>query len=184
MDRELRVRILERRIQEKRAGDPSFEIPREVVEMVADRLTESGRELEGAVTRLYAQWQLMRSPVSADLAEGLLRDLVASGEPRRIRIEDILKIVSRHYGVSRNDILSERRHRSVVWPRQIGMYLAKQMTARSLPEIGRRFGNRDHTTVLHAIRKIEGQITSNAQLKDEIEDLKKQLGPEASGGIR
>ena len=184
MDRELRVRILERRIQEKRAGDPSFEIPREVVEMVADRLTESGRELEGAVTRLYAQWQLMRSPVSADLAEGLLRDLVASGEPRRIRIEDILKIVSRHYGVSRNDILSERRHRSVVWPRQIGMYLAKQMTARSLPEIGRRFGNRDHTTVLHAIRKIEGQITSNAQLKDEIEDLKKQLGPEVSGGIR
>jgi chromosomal replication initiator protein len=184
MDRELRVRILERRIQEKRAGDPSFEIPREVVEMVAERLTESGRELEGAVTRLYAQWQLMRSPVSADAAEGLLRDLVASGEPRRIRIEDILKIVSRHYGVSRNDILSERRHRSVVWPRQIGMYLAKQMTARSLPEIGRRFGNRDHTTVLHAIRKIEGQITSNAQLKDEIEDLKKQLGPEASGGFR
>jgi len=184
MDRDLRVRILERRIQEKRAGDPSFEIPREVVEMVADRLTESGRELEGAVTRLYAQWQLMRSPVSVDIAEGLLRDLVASGEPRRIRIEDILKIVSRHYGVSRNDILSERRHRSVVWPRQIGMYLAKQMTARSLPEIGRRFGNRDHTTVLHAIRKIEGQITSNAQLKDEIEDLKKQLGPEVAGGIR
>lgn len=184
MDRELRVRILDRRIQEKRANDPSFEIPRGVVEMVADKLTESGRELEGAVTRLYAQWQLMRSPISADIAEGLLRDLVASGEPRRIRIEDILKIVSRHYGVSRNDILSERRHRSVVWPRQIGMYLAKQMTARSLPEIGRRFGNRDHTTVLHAIRKIEGQITSNAQLKDEIEDLKKQLGPEASGGIR
>ena len=184
MDRELRVKILERRIQEKRAGDPSFEIPREVVEMVADKLTESGRELEGAVTRLYAQWQLMRSPVTADSAEGLLRDLVASGEPRRIRIEDILKIVSRHYGVSRNDILSERRHRSVVWPRQIGMYLAKQMTARSLPEIGRRFGNRDHTTVLHAIRKIEGQISANAQLKDEIEDLKKQLGPEPAAGLR
>ncbi|MGE0765222.1 MAG: chromosomal replication initiator protein DnaA [Hyphomicrobiaceae bacterium] len=184
MDRELRVRILERRIQEKRAGDPSFEIPREVATMVADKLTESGRELEGAVTRLYAQWQLMRSPVTVDIAEGLLRDLVASGEPRRIRIEDILKIVSRHYGISRNDILSERRHRSVVWPRQIGMYLAKQLTARSLPEIGRRFGNRDHTTVLHAIRKIEGQITSNSQLKDEIEDLKKQLGPEASGTLR
>jgi chromosomal replication initiator protein len=180
MDRELRVRILQRRVQEKRAADPSFEIPREVVDMLADKLTESGRELEGAVNRLYAQWQLMRTPVTTDVAEGLLRDLVASGEPRRIRIEDILKIVSRHYGVSKNDILSERRHRSVVWPRQIGMYLAKQMTARSLPEIGRRFGNRDHTTVLHAIRKIEGQLTANAQLKDEIEDLKKQLGPELS----
>jgi chromosomal replication initiator protein len=184
MDRELRVKILERRIQEKRAVDPSFEIPRDVVDMVADKLTESGRELEGAVTRLYAQWQLMRSPVTSDTAEGLLRDLVSSGEPRRIRIEDILKIVSRHYGVSRNDILSERRHRSVVWPRQIGMYLAKQMTARSLPEIGRRFGNRDHTTVLHAIRKIEGQISSNAQLKDEIEDLKKQLGPDPVASVR
>jgi chromosomal replication initiator protein len=184
MDRELRVRVLERRIQEKRASDPSFEIPREVVDTIADKLTESGRELEGAVTRLYAQWQLMRSPVTVDVAESLLRDLVASGEPRRIRIEDILKIVSRHYGVSRNDILSERRHRSVVWPRQIGMYLAKQMTARSLPEIGRRFGNRDHTTVLHAIRKIECQISANAQLKDEIEDLKKQLGPDLSGAVR
>ena len=178
MDRELRVRILERRALEKRASDPSFEIPREVIEMLADKLTESGRELEGAVTRLYAQWQLMRSPVTAETADSLLRDLVSSGEPRRIRIEDILKIVSRHYGVSKHDILSERRHRSVVWPRQIGMYLAKQMTARSLPEIGRRFGNRDHTTVLHAIRKIEGQLNANAQLKDEIEDLKKQLGPE------
>lgn len=180
MDRDLRARILERRVQEKRAADPSFEIPRDVIEMISDKLTESGRELEGAVTRLYAQWQLMRSPVTSDGAENLLRDLVASGEPRRIRIEDILKIISRHFGISKNDILSERRHRSVVWPRQIGMYLAKQMTARSLPEIGRRFGNRDHTTVLHAIRKIEGQITANAQLKDEIEELKKQLGPEAS----
>jgi len=181
MDRELRVRILERRVLEKRAGDPSFELPRDVVELIADKLTDSGRELEGAVTRLYAHWQVMRSPINIDVAEGLLRDLVANGEPRRIRIEDILKVVSRHFGVSKNDILSERRHRSVVWPRQIGMYLAKQMTARSLPEIGRRFGDRDHTTVLHAIRKIEAQITANAQLKDEIEDLKKQLGPDHSG---
>jgi chromosomal replication initiator protein len=116
--------------------------------------------------------------VTAETTELLLRDLVSNGEPRRIRIEDILRIVSRHYGVSKNDILSERRHRSVVWPRQIGMYLAKQMTARSLPEIGRRFGNRDHTTVLHAIRKIEGQVNANVQLKDEIEELKKQLGPD------
>jgi chromosomal replication initiator protein len=182
MDLELRMRIVERRVQEKRAADPSFEIPRNVIELLAEKLTESGRELEGAVTRLYAQWQLMRTPITMDATEGLLRDLVNSGEPRRIRIEDILRIVSRHFGVSRNDILSERRHRSVVWPRQIGMYLAKQMTARSLPEIGRRFGNRDHTTVLHAIRKIEGQLNANSQLKDEIEDLKKQLGPEMSGG--
>lgn len=181
MDQELRVRILERRIQEKRAVDPSFEIPREVIQIVADRLTESARELEGAVTRLYAQWQFTRSAITVEGTEMLLRDLVSTGETRRIRIEDILRIVSRHFGVSKNDILSERRHRSVVWPRQIGMYLAKQMTARSLPEIGRRFGNRDHTTVLHAIRKIEGQITGNTQLKEEIDELKKQLGQDFAG---
>ena len=90
-------------------------------------------------------------------------------------MEDILRVVSRHYGVSRGDLLSQRRHRSVVWPRQIGMYLAKQLTARSLPEIGRRFGGRDHTTVLHAIRKIDKLLDGNIQLKDEIDDLKKLL---------
>jgi chromosomal replication initiator protein len=77
--------------------------------------------------------------------------------------------------VSKGDLLSQRRHRSVVWPRQIGMYLAKQLTHRSLPEIGRRFGNRDHTTVLHAIRKIEGVIAGDAGLRDEIDELKKLL---------
>jgi chromosomal replication initiator protein len=96
-------------------------------------------------------------------------------EPRRIKIEDILRVVSRHYGVSRGDLLSERRHRSVVFPRQIGMYLAKQLTARSLPEIGRRFGDRDHTTVLHAVRKIEGALADNPRLKNEIDELKKML---------
>jgi chromosomal replication initiator protein len=174
-DFELRVKILERRIQEKRAADPSFEIPREVVDLLAERLTESGRELEGAVTRLYATWQYMKTPITLDLVETIIRDLISGVEPRRIKIEDILRIISRHFGVSRADILSQRRHRSVVWPRQIGMYLAKQMTSRSLPEIGRRFGGRDHTTVLHAIRKIDAELGGNARLKDEIEDLKKQL---------
>ncbi len=174
-DYELRTRILERRIQEKRAADPSFEIPRDVVDLLAERLAESGRELEGAVTRLYATWQYMKTPITLDMVETIVRDLISGVEPRRIKIEDILRIVSRHFGVSRADLLSQRRHRSVVWPRQIGMYLAKQMTSRSLPEIGRRFGGRDHTTVLHAIRKIDGEINGSTRLKDEIEDLKKQL---------
>ena len=86
-----------------------------------------------------------------------------------------LRIVSRHFAVSKADILSDRRHRSVVRPRQVGMYLAKQLTSRSLPEIGRRFGNRDHTTVLHAIRKIDKEIGDNPHLKEEIEELKRQL---------
>ena len=146
-----------------------------MVDLLADRLTESGRELEGAINRLYLTWQLMRTPITLDIAETIIRDLVQGIEPRRIKIEDILRIVSRHFAVSKQDILSQRRHRSVVRPRQIGMYLAKQLTSRSLPEIGRRFGNRDHTTVLHAIRKIDKEVGENPRLKDEIEELKRQL---------
>ena len=175
LDPALRLKILEKRAQEKRATDPSFEIPIAVVELLADKLTESGRELEGAINRLYLTWQLMHAPVTLDIAETIIRDLVQGIEPRRIKIEDILRIVSRHYAVSKQDILSQRRHRSVVRPRQIGMYLAKHLTSRSLPEIGRRFGDRDHTTVLHAIRKIDKEVGENPRLKEEIEELKRQL---------
>jgi chromosomal replication initiator protein len=118
----------------------------------------------------------MRQPITLEVADQAIRDLVHGMEPRRIRIDEILKVIARHYGVSRSDLLSERRHRSVVWPRQIGMYLAKQLTSRSLPEIGRRFGGRDHTTVLHAIRKLETHLAGNPRLKDELEELKKLLG--------
>jgi chromosomal replication initiator protein len=175
LDGELRLRILERRVHEKRAADPAFEISGAVLKLLAERLTESGRELEGAVNRLYLQWQLTHAPITVETVEAIIRDLVLGVEPRRIKVEDILRIVSRHFAVSKADILSDRRHRSVVRPRQIGMYLAKQLTARSLPEIGRRFGNRDHTTVLHAIRKIDKEIGDNPHLKEEIEELKRQL---------
>jgi chromosomal replication initiator protein len=175
MDPALRLKILDKRAQEKRAIDPSFELSGDVVALLADRLTESGRELEGAINRLYLTWQLMRAPVTLDIAEAIIRDLVQGIEPRRIKIDDILRIVSRHFAVSKQDILSQRRHRSVVRPRQIGMYLAKHLTSRSLPEIGRRFGDRDHTTVLHAIRKIDKEVGDNPRLKDEIDELKRQL---------
>jgi chromosomal replication initiator protein len=175
LDEELRLKILERRVQEKRAADPAFEISGAVLKLLAERLTESGRELEGAVNRLYLTWQLTHAPITVEAVEGIIRDLVLGVEPRRIKVEDILRIVSRHFAVSKADILSDRRHRSVVRPRQIGMYLAKQLTSRSLPEIGRRFGNRDHTTVLHAIRKIDKEIGDNPHLKEEIEELKRQL---------
>jgi chromosomal replication initiator protein len=174
-DEELRLKILDRRVQEKRASDPQFEISGAVLKLLADRLTESGRELEGAVNRLYLTWQLTHTPITVEAVEGIIRDLVLGIEPKRIKVEDILRIVSRHFAVSKADILSDRRHRSVVRPRQVGMYLAKQLTSRSLPEIGRRFGNRDHTTVLHAIRKIDKEIGDNPHLKEEIEELKRQL---------
>jgi len=142
---------------------------------LAERLTESGRELEGAIHRLRASYQLTDEQVTIEIAEQTVRDLMRGAEPRRVRIDDILRTVSKHYGVNRGDLLSGRRNRSIVRPRQIGMYLAKLLTSRSLPEIGRRFGNRDHTTVLHAIRKIEQLMNDDNQLREEIELLKRLL---------
>ncbi len=175
LDYELRLKILSKRAQEKSHVDSNFSISDSVLEFLAARLTESGRELEGAVTRIYAAYQLTEQTLSLETAEHIIRDLMRGKEPKRVKIDDILRIVSKHFGVSRGDILSQRRNRSIVWPRQIGMFLAKSLTSRSLPEIGRRFGGRDHTTVLHAIRKIEGQIQEDAALREEVEILKRLL---------
>ena len=175
LDYDLRIKILERRLVEKRVNDPTFHVGRDVLEFLAERLTEGGRELDGAITRLHATCHFAGTPITLETAEFIVRDLMKGIEPRRIKVEDILRVISKHFGVSKNDILSQRRHRSIVWPRQVGMFLAKTMTARSLPEIGRRFGGRDHTTVLHAIRKIEGELKANSRLRAELEDLKKLL---------
>ncbi len=175
LDYDLRYKILRKRSAEKAAADPGFMLADDVLEFLGARLTESGRELEGAITRIYAAFQLTDEPITVETAEHIVRDLMRGKEPKRVKIDDILRIVSKHYGVSRGDILSQRRNRSIVWPRQIGMYLAKSLTSRSLPEIGRRFGGRDHTTVLHAIRKIEANVKDNQTLKEELEILKRLL---------
>jgi len=175
MDYELRHKILEKRAAEACSDTRGLDISDSVLAFLAERLTESGRELEGAVHRLRASYQLTDQPVTLETAEQIVRDLMRGAEPRRVRIDDILRTVSKHYGVNRGDLLSGRRNRSIVRPRQIGMYLAKLLTSRSLPEIGRRFGNRDHTTVLHAIRKIEQLMNDDNQLREEIELLKRLL---------
>jgi chromosomal replication initiator protein len=175
MDYDLRHKILAKRAAEARSETKGLAIPDTVLAFLAERLTESGRELEGAVHRLRASFQLTDEPVTLEVAEQIVRDLMRGAEPRRVRIDDILRTVSKHYGVNRGDLLSGRRNRSIVRPRQIGMYLAKLLTSRSLPEIGRRFGNRDHTTVLHAIRKIEQLMNDDNQLREEVELLKRLL---------
>ncbi|MEX2167591.1 MAG: chromosomal replication initiator protein DnaA [Methyloceanibacter sp.] len=175
MDYELRRKILDKRTQEACTDTKGLEVSDTVLAFLAERLTESGRELEGAIHRLRASYQLTDEPVTIEVAEQIVRDLMRGAEPRRVRIDDILRTVSKHYGVNRGDLLSGRRNRSIVRPRQIGMYLAKLLTSRSLPEIGRRFGNRDHTTVLHAIRKIEQLMNDDNQLREEIELLKRLL---------
>ena len=127
------------------------------------------------MNRLVQQNQLTGESISVEMAEVALRDLLRGKEPKRVRIEDIQRVVSKHYNVSKADLLSARRTRTVVRPRQIAMYLSKQMTPRSLPEIGRRFGNRDHTTVLHAVRKIEEMVNADRVLLEELEGLKRQI---------
>ncbi|MBI2718052.1 MAG: chromosomal replication initiator protein DnaA [Rhizobiales bacterium] len=167
-DLDLRRRILDSRYAALRQRDPTLEIPDEVIEFIANRVTGSGRELEGALNRVLAYLQFNRSPITLDLAALVLRDMSANPDGTRIKIDDILKIIGRHFNVARTDLLSPRRARAVVVPRQIGMYIAKKMTSRSLPEIGRRFGGRDHSTVLHAVRKIEEQIKTDDRLAREV----------------
>jgi chromosomal replication initiator protein len=174
-DFQLRRDILKARYAIAQGQNPGLDVPETILEYVAQSVVSNGRDLEGALNRLVAQWQFTRQPVTIMSAEITLRDLVGVREPRRIRIEDIQRVVSRHYNVSKSDLLSARRTRTIVRPRQIAMYLAKVLTPRSLPEIGRRFGGRDHTTVLHAVRKIEGMIEADGALKDEIELLKRMI---------
>ncbi|MCP4934433.1 MAG: chromosomal replication initiator protein DnaA [bacterium] len=174
-DRELRLRILQQRTRLEADECPGFIVPDEVMNFLTDKLTKSGRELEGAITRLRAAYQLTAQPVTMQVSMDIVAAIVGGLEPRRVRIDDILRTISQQYAVSRGDLLSARRTRSIVRPRQIGMYLSKQLTSRSLPEIGRRFGGRDHTTVIHAIRKIEELMNADPSLRDEIETLKKDL---------
>jgi chromosomal replication initiator protein len=172
---DLRLEILKTRVTAARQYHPSFDVPGLVLAYIAKSVTHNGRDLEGAVNRLLAHNKLTGQPVTMEMAEREVRDLIRPQEPKRVKIEDIQRIVARQYNVSRADLLSSRRTANVVRPRQVAMYLAKTLTLRSLPEIGRRFGGRDHTTVLHAVRKIEGLVGNDAMLADEIEVLKRQL---------
>ena len=175
LDEALRVRMLESRVAIARANMPGFDVPPAVIAYVASVIQTNGRDLDGAVNRLMAHASLTQTALTVETAEQAIRDLVRTREPKRVKIEDIQKLVATHYNVSRADILSSRRTANVVRPRQIAMYLSKVLTLRSLPEIGRRFGGRDHTTVLHAVRKIEGLTGNDRTLQDEVELLKRML---------
>jgi len=175
LDEGLRLKILEARLAAAKLAHPSLVVPHEVLLFVATAVASNGRDLEGAINRLVAHAQLAGQPMTVAAAEAAVRDLIRSREPKRVKIEDIQKRVATHYNVSRADLLSSRRTAAVVMPRQIAMYLAKSLTLRSLPEIGRRFGGRDHTTVLHAVRKIDNLCNNDAALREEIDLLKRLL---------
>ena len=169
-DEELRRKIVEARHLQMLTRDPSQLVSSDILDLIAHRVSGGGRELEGALNRIVAYQQFNNQPITLDLAGMVLRDAASQGnlDPGRIKIDDILKIVGRHYNVAKSDLLSPRRARTVVVPRQIGMYLAKKLTSRSLPEIGRRFGGRDHSTVLHAVRKIDEQIRTDEKMAKDV----------------
>ncbi|WEX09399.1 chromosomal replication initiator protein DnaA [Chelativorans sp. AA-79] len=177
-DYELRLAMIQQRLAAARVEDPSLDIPAEVIDHVAQVVTGSGRELEGAFNQLVFRHSF-EPQITLERIDEILGPVCRSGEPRRVRIEDIQRVVARHYNVSKTELLSNRRTRSIVKPRQVAMYLAKVLTPRSLPEIGRRFGGRDHTTVLHAVRKIEGMSGDDKQLAQEIELLKRLISEQA-----
>lgn len=174
-DEQLRIKVVEARIQAAKMLQPGFDVPPTVVRYIASAIQTNGRDLDGAVNRLIAHATLTGVPLTVETAEQAIRDLIRVREPKRVKIEDIQKLVASHYSISRPDILSSRRTATVVRPRQIAMYLSKVLTLRSLPEIGRRFGGRDHTTVLHAVRKIETLAKTDGTLSEEIELLKRML---------
>jgi chromosomal replication initiator protein len=172
-DAAMRRQILQNRLDAARERNPALLIPDVVLDYVAQVVQTNGRDLDGALNRLVCRAEFSDTPITMDIAEMAIADLVGLREPRRIRIEDIQKVVASHYNVSKHDLLSARRTRAIVRPRQIAMYLAKTLTPRSFPEIGKRFGGRDHTTVLHAVRKVEELAAADTVLKQEIELLKR-----------
>jgi chromosomal replication initiator protein len=174
-DRALRLGILERKLdglgrQQGFAGKARGE----VLTFLADRFTDSVRELEGALNTLVARIGEGMGRLTLDEAQAILRPHLRGAE-KRITIDDIQKATSEHFGLKQADLISERRNRSVARPRQAAMWLAKQLTTRSLPDIGRRFGGRDHTTVLHAVRRIEALRAEDQQLARDLETLTRKL---------
>ncbi|MSP52461.1 MAG: chromosomal replication initiator protein DnaA [Alphaproteobacteria bacterium] len=169
-DYELRLGILQAKVEQSGARD----VPTRVLEFLSHRITSNVRELEGALNRVLAYSNLVGRTISLEMTQEVLKDLLRAND-RRISIEDIQKRVAEHYNIRLADMHSPRRSRAVARPRQVAMYLAKQLTTRSLPEIGRKFGGRDHTTVMHAVRKIEELRATDSSLSDDIDLLKRML---------
>jgi len=173
-DYELRLGILQAKAEAITATDPSFAIDPKVLEFLAHRISSNVRVLEGALTRLFAFASLVGRPITLDMTQECLADLLRTAD-RKVTIEEIKRKVADHYNLRLSDLISARRARAVARPRQVAMFLAKSLTSKSLPEIGRGFGGRDHTTVIHAVRKVEQLRETDSQLADDVEMLRRML---------
>ncbi|HXQ50224.1 MAG TPA: chromosomal replication initiator protein DnaA [Stellaceae bacterium] len=166
---ELRLGILQAKAEQMKV-----EVPQKVLEFLAHKITSNVRELEGALNRIYAHTQLVGRPITLEGSQEVLHDLLRAND-RRVTIDEIQKRVAEHYNIKFSDMHSARRARAVARPRQVAMYLCKHLTPRSLPEIGRKFGGRDHTTVMHAVRRIEELRAADRALAEDVELLRRML---------
>jgi chromosomal replication initiator protein len=173
-DYELRLGILQSKAEAITANNPVFEFDPKVLEFLAHRISSNVRVLEGALTRLFAFASLIGRPITLDMTQECLADLLRTTD-RKVTIDEIKRKVADHYNLRLSDLISARRARVVARPRQVAMFLAKTLTSKSLPEIGRGFGGRDHTTVIHAVRKVEQLRETDSQLADDIELLRRML---------
>lgn len=173
-DYELRLGILQSKAESQLQHYPGVQIADGVLEFLAHRISNNVRVLEGALTRLFAFASLVGREVTLDVAQESLADILRASD-RKVTIDEIIRKVADHYNLRLTDILSPRRARSVARPRQVAMFLAKKLTSKSLPEIGRRFGGRDHTTVIHAVKKIEELRSVDNQIDEDVELLRRML---------
>jgi chromosomal replication initiator protein len=166
---ELRLGILQSKAEQMRV-----EVPEKVLEFLAHKITSNVRELEGALNRLVAYANLVGRQITLETAQDVLHDLLRAND-RRVTIEEIQKRVAEHFNMKLSEMHSARRSRAIARPRQVAMYLAKQLTSRSLPEIGRKFGGRDHTTVMHAVKKVDELRQSDTNFAEDVELLRRML---------
>lgn len=173
-DYELRLGILQHKVDQYRIQHPELVMVDGVLEFLAHRISTNVRVLEGALTRLFAFASLVGREITLELAQDCLADILRASD-RKITVEEIQRKVSEHYNIRLSEMIGPKRVRTIARPRQIAMYLAKQLTSRSLPEIGRRFGGRDHTTVMHGVRKIEELRMLDNQMDEDLELLRRSL---------
>ncbi|NLC67477.1 MAG: chromosomal replication initiator protein DnaA, partial [Clostridiaceae bacterium] len=169
-DYETRIAILK-----KKAELENIHIPDDVYEYIADNIASNIRELEGALIKVVAYSTLVKSEISLDITKEALKDILSAAKTRVINLDVIIEIVSRYFGVKIEDFKSKKRSRDIAFPRQVAMYLCRELTDMSLPQIGHEFGGRDHTTVMHAYSKISENIAKDYTVRRTIEELRKNI---------
>ena len=173
-DYELRLGILQSKAEAQAAHYPGVVLADGVLEFLAHRISNNVRVLEGALNRLFAFASLVGREITLEVTQECLADILRASD-RKVTIDEIIRKVADHYNLRLTDMLSPRRARAVARPRQVAMFLSKMLTSKSLPEIGRRFGGRDHTTVIHAVRKIEELKAVDNQIAEDVELLRRML---------